>query len=270
MLKQRIISGLIMAVLAIILVTATPTWIVAFVSAVILMIGAWEWSRLTSQTDALIKGLYLVVVAICLLLTWVLRDSSLTSVILTLSFFAWIMILVGIWNYRQDDASLPREQTLLAAAGPLLLSAAFVAAVGLHQLSPLWLLYALVITAIADVGAYFVGKQYGEKKLSPHLSPGKTREGLFGGVVAVLIIALFASLLLPVSSGSRLSFILLSILMGLVSVLGDLFFSMLKRESGHKDSGNLLPGHGGVLDRLDSHIAVLPIFYAGLHWILVA
>ena len=169
----------------------------------------------------------------------------------------------------RDSDTPPREQTLLAAAAPLLLSAAFVAAVGLHQLSPAWLLYALTMTAVADIGAYFVGKQFGEKKLSPHLSPGKTREGLFGGMLAVLIIALFASLLLPVPGSSALSFILLSVLMSLVSVLGDLFFSMLKRESGHKDSGNILPGHGGVLDRLDSHIAVLPIFYAGLQWIQV-
>ncbi len=270
MLKQRIISGVIMAVVAIVLVTLMPNWVVALVSAVILMIAAWEWSRLTSQTDVLLKGLFLTVVAVCLVLTYVLRETWLTSVILTLAFFAWIMVLVGLWSYRQVDDTPPREQTLLAAAAPLLLSAAFAAAVGLHQLSPVWLLYALIITAIADVGAYFVGKQFGEKKLSPHLSPGKTREGLFGGVVAVFIIALFASLLLPVPGSSALSFILLSVLMSLVSVLGDLFFSMLKRESGHKDSGNILPGHGGVLDRLDSHIAVLPVFYAGLHWILVA
>lgn len=268
MLKQRIISGVAMAVAAIVLVAWMPTSIVAIFSFAVLLIAAWEWSRLTSQKQPLLKLLYLVVVVVSLLLSWMLRNSALEATLLTVTFFIWLLIFAGVVMYRQVANQPPREQTLLAAAGPIVLSGAFIAVVGLHEISPAWLLYPLVIAAIADVGAYFVGKQYGETQLSPHLSPGKTREGLFGGVVAVLIVSLFGSLILPLEPGDRLPFIMLSVLMSFVSVLGDLFFSMLKRESGFKDSGNILPGHGGVLDRLDSHIAVLPLFYSGLAWII--
>jgi phosphatidate cytidylyltransferase len=121
-----------------------------------------------------------------------------------------------------------------------------------------------LIVWAADTGAYFAGKTFGKQKLAPQISPGKTRAGLLGGLIAAPLIALLATSLMPMATIERSELILLSLATALASVAGDLVISLHKRTSGCKDSGNLLPGHGGVLDRLDSLLAAGPFFALGL------
>ena len=133
-------------------------------------------------------------------------------------------------------------------------------------MNPEYVLYVVLLSIMADTAAYFSGKRFGKNKLAPELSPGKTREGLLGGLVGVGMLALLASWYFKLDVMAAVYFLLLSLVAGLISVVGDLFISMIKRESGSKDSGRILPGHGGILDRIDSHIATAPIFTLGLMW----
>jgi phosphatidate cytidylyltransferase len=127
-------------------------------------------------------------------------------------------------------------------------------------------LYLILLTASADTAAYFTGRRFGRTRLAPEISPGKTREGLLGAVLGTLPLALLGMWALGVTPRLGVYFVLLCLVTVLVSVAGDLFESVLKREAGAKDSGTLLPGHGGVLDRIDSLTAAAPIFLAGLIW----
>jgi len=132
-----------------------------------------------------------------------------------------------------------------------------------------WLFYALSLVWVADIGAYFSGKRFGKNKLAPHISPGKTKEGLFGAVVLTSLYTLLASYYFGIATESAFLLVLLSIIVTVISVSGDLYFSFLKREAGWKDSGNILPGHGGTWDRVDSVLAAMPVFFVGFNWWIV-
>jgi phosphatidate cytidylyltransferase len=128
-----------------------------------------------------------------------------------------------------------------------------------------WLiLYVIALVACADIGAYFAGRAFGRHKMAPAVSPGKTLEGLAGGITAVALFALLISAIALPAAISPSAFLLLSMATALASVLGDLVESMVKRHRGVKDSGTLLPGHGGVLDRIDSLAAAIPVFAFGM------
>mgnify|MGYP001823248173 FL=1 len=131
-----------------------------------------------------------------------------------------------------------------------------------------WLFYALSLVWVADIGAYFSGKNFGKNKLEPHISPGKTIEGLAGGVIATSLYTLAAAYFFELSMEKTVLLVLLSVIVTLISVSGDLFFSFLKREAGLKDSGRILPGHGGILDRIDSVLAAMPVFIVGYNWLI--
>ena len=126
------------------------------------------------------------------------------------------------------------------------------------------LLLLLLIVWAADVGAYFAGKTFGKNKLAPQISPGKTREGLVGGLVLAPVVALIATYFMPIAHIEFTHLVVLSLLVALVSVGGDLMISLHKRTSGFKDSGNILPGHGGILDRLDSLLVAAPFYALGV------
>jgi len=269
MLKQRIITGLTLAAITIVGVFLLPTSWLVFFFAVVFAVAAWEWSLLTSQKSLMLRGLYVLMVCLAFLLVWLLKFTVVSKFLLLTAWFIWASIFFVLYRYRpRAEGAEPRQQMLFALLGPVILSAALLAIVGLHQRSPVWLLYVLALTAFADIGAYFAGKSFGKHKLSPYLSPGKTIEGVLGGMAAACALAVFATFFISLSWQQALGLILLSVVMSVISVVGDLFFSMLKRESGVKDSGNILPGHGGFLDRLDSHIAVLPWFFVSLGWVL--
>lgn len=234
-----------------------PVWL-AFV-ALFLTGGAWEWAglfRLATPARAIYSATTLVLaIAVANL------DIAGSATAYLPSLAIWTM-LVPLWLWRGWPLPPALPGLLL---GWLLLLPTLLALLYLRAESPWLVLSAVAIAIVADSAAYFAGRRFGKHKLAPSISPGKTREGALGGGIAVVVYAgIVAS-----ASGRAVDAILLAAFLALfvLSVQGDLFESWIKRRAGVKDSGNLLPGHGGVLDRIDSQLAVLPV--AALLWILL-
>ena len=269
MIKQRLISGVLLAVILLTVILLTNQITVALLLGLILTIGAWEWMGLTKFASPVRRFAFAMLIAAIFLVGWFYKDHSIALNWLIVAVAIWFLILVmlGFYETAKSEES-PRWQTRLLAFGVILLPAAWLALVRLYGLNPGWLIYALALCAIADSFAYLAGKTLGKRKLAPKLSPGKTLEGVLGGMTAVLIFALVVGILIKMPAMQLVSLVFLSLIAGLISVVGDLFVSMMKRETGLKDTGRILPGHGGILDRFDSHIAVAPVLYVGLAWIL--
>lgn len=178
------------------------------------------------------------------------------------SILIWIVSVYWVKSYPRFDGWYNNSLKLI---GIVLISAAVTAIFSVWESSPWWLMYLFLLVWGADSGAYFVGRKFGQKKLAPEVSPNKSIEGLLGGLAtAMLIIVVVQYQFLNLNIVQHGVFLTFSILTVLVSVLGDLFESMIKRRAGIKDSGRILPGHGGVLDRIDSLLAAAPVFAAGL------
>jgi phosphatidate cytidylyltransferase len=181
-----------------------------------------------------------------------------------------IAIYLKIAIPKAASSGLKLDKLIIAF---IILPAAALAMQQIHALhigsdwqGPGWLFYALSLVWIADIGAYFSGKKFGKNKLAPHISPGKTKEGLVGAVVATSLYTLGASYYFELNTDRAIMLVMLSVILTLISVNGDLYISFLKREAGLKDSGCILPGHGGMLDRIDSVLAAMPVFLLGFNW----
>jgi phosphatidate cytidylyltransferase len=272
MTRTRLMAALVMAPLAIAAVLLLPTPWMAALSAAAFLIGLWEWLRLTDIEDPIARGVLLVVnLLLMVALVWASRSASGGSLVL---FQIMTMIGVGWWclaalwlrhyDFASDHATHARVFKL--AAGTLSVIPAWCALALIHAGQPhgnRWLLLALCIVWAADSGAYFAGRRFGRNKLSPRISPNKTVEGLIGGVVAGMLLALVAAPFAGASAKQLPYIAIVALWTILFSVVGDLFESLLKRHVGVKDSGQLIPGHGGVLDRIDSVLAALPVFALG-------
>ncbi len=263
-LKMRIITAgvLIVAALIFILVFSTP-WFAVTTLILLVSIGGMEWANLVSLKN-IRKGLY--VAWMLLLAYFAYKSVTLSWFFITLGFLWWFVNLVMLLKYKQGTEFYKNNPLMLRLSGFFVILSAWSAAVILHTQSPYLILFLVLLVAAADTGAYFAGKSFGKNKLVPQISPGKTREGLLGGFIAALIVAFIGASVLGLGEGHFSSFIYLSAIVALMSVAGDLFISLMKREAGEKDSGNILPGHGGILDRVDGLIAVLPLFALGINW----
>jgi phosphatidate cytidylyltransferase len=179
---------------------------------------------------------------------------------------AWLWAFAAVVCYQLGKKPLGFQHPwVVAIMGVLALAPCWLAISVLREDigGPVWLLFALVIVWAMDTGAYFAGKLWGKRKLIPQVSPNKTWEGFYGGIVLVFVIAFIVCLAFRVPFYRFMTICILSVVTALFAVVGDLFESMLKRQVGVKDSGSGLPGHGGILDRMDSIIAALPIFTLG-------
>jgi phosphatidate cytidylyltransferase len=265
MLKTRILTAavLIPAVLAALFLLPSRQW--GLLVLVIVAIGANEWSLLVGLPDALRVVFIVIIVAIAVPLLFLPSAPFARGVNLAFMGAAagfWIALatpwVVSRWPTR---AHIP-----MMVVGGCVLLGAWTALIELQARSPWLVLAAMAIVWIADTAAYFSGRAFGRRKLAPEVSPGKTWEGVWGGWVAV---AVYAALLVPFATDAGFRFpvtplaiaawIVFAILTASISVVGDLFESLLKRHAGAKDSGTLLPGHGGVLDRTDALLAAMPI-----------
>jgi phosphatidate cytidylyltransferase len=258
LLVQRIITGLMLGVVITASVLFLPTVYAAGVLALLWVAGAWEWAGLAKLGNAG-RAVYAALFVLALgVLAWQPLSRSAVDLTLVVALTGWAIALFGILTFPRPIA-LP----LVVVAGPLALLPAWLALVFVHALprGPELALLALALVWAADVGAYVVGRMVGRIKLAPTVSPGKTWEGVGGGVLLALAVAWAASSWLDLALFTLLA---VAAATALVSVVGDLTVSMLKRNVGLKDTGRVLPGHGGVMDRIDGLVAAVPAYVAGL------
>lgn len=276
MLKTRLITALILIPFVIIALFFLSLPFYAAAIILICGLGFWEWGQFLGFKQFGRMSLAVVSILVLAMIYYLLPARGLAiifQIALVGSLLWWVIAFFLVISYPKSahywQHSLPIK--LLAAIFTLL--PFFVGMITLRQLdytvSPykgaFWVLYVCVLVWAADSGAYFVGRLWGKKKLAPAVSPGKTFEGFIGGVLTAFVIALVINLFWPLTSAFSLFHLLLcSVSAIFVSVLGDLTESMFKREAKIKDSSQLLPGHGGVLDRIDSLTAAIPVFIAVL------
>jgi len=234
------------------------TKLASLVFGVFWFVGALEWSRLAKLREP-VSFIYAGVIAVLFIgiIIFGLSEALLTTV-LWLAVIGWAIMFSLVVRFPQPLPSWP-----IVIIGLVVLPSAWVSFYALHSVRPGLVLAALVIVWSADTGAYFVGRSIGRTPLAPRVSPKKTWEGVFGGLAAAAVIGVIAGALLDLP---MLVLALLASVSALISVGGDLGISMLKRSVGVKDSGLLLPGHGGVLDRFDGVTAALPFFALGLQF----
>ena len=264
MLKQRIITALILLPVALCGFFLLSGASFALFIGVVVTLGAWEWARLAGFAAQSSRIAFAVFVAALLLLLYLMPGLA-----------PWVLIAAVIWwalatwlvlTFPQSSRHWSSAVCKLAI-GLLILLPAWQGLVLIKQW-PLgnWLILAVMVLVWgADIGAYFSGKAFGKRKLAPKVSPGKSWEGVYGGLAASLLITLAVGISRDWSVAQLLFGLLGAAVVVFISVVGDLTESMFKRQSGIKDSSNLLPGHGGVLDRIDSLTAAIPVF-AVLLW----
>lgn len=273
MLRQRVITALVMGGLFLAAIAFLPLPGLALVFALLVAAGAWEWSRLAGWHSALARVAYVCVLIALLAGIYVYcqlgRGAPREQVqpLLGLACLWWSFALLWVRGYPRS-AVLWRSVAMRSLMGLLILVPAWTAAVFLLSFPRGgWLLLVMVVVVVAaDVGAYFAGKAWGKHQFAPVVSPRKTWEGFWGGIGGCLLLALILWQLLPdqVAHIGLGAVVAVTLTTALASVVGDLTVSMVKRESGVKDSGSLLPGHGGILDRLDSLSGAAPVFALGL------
>jgi phosphatidate cytidylyltransferase len=266
MLLHRVLTALILLPLVIAGVLYLPTDGFALLLAIVVLLGAIEWVRLAGLITLLERILFLLATTLGMLLLYaVLEYPGVGLGIFTLATVGWLVVTGVIIQYTPQTSPVPGKMGRVFI-GLFVLLPTWAALVYLHsydEQGPALVLYAMSLSWVADTGAYFSGRQWGRVKLAPHISPKKTREGVYGALVAV---GLWSGLLvwLRPETASIILIVLFCLAVCLISVVGDLFESLLKRQAGIKDSGNILPGHGGILDRIDSLTAVAPVFMFGL------
>lgn len=257
--KARILTASILAPIIILGVLLLPRFEFVIMSALIFLYAGWEWSGLINLPPSQ-RPIYVII----LLVLFCIVQALFSEFILVLALVWWLFAGYLILRYPKFVETWTNSKNLQAGMGLLVIIPCWIAMNIIREHSPGYLLLVLFLVWSADTGAFFAGKRLGKQKLAPNVSPGKTIEGLIGGVILTIIIAIIGALLLKMPLAKWPLLLVLAIIVALISVIGDLFESMIKRQAGVKDSGTLLPGHGGLLDRIDGMTAALPIFALGM------
>lgn len=270
MTRVRFFTALFLTIPVVLLILFFPTPFFALFVLLVLVLAAREWATLLNRTHFFLRWGFVAGIVFLTWTGWVLSErhgEAVLGILLLLAAVWWLVVAFSLPFYGSGQFQSSSGHWILRMAGIFTLVPAGVTLIWMHALHPWLVLYVMLLVAFADTGAYFAGRRWGRNALAPSVSPGKTREGVFGAFLAVFVLAILTAWWLNISSLDALVFVLLSLLVMLVSVVGDLFESLLKRECGAKDSGSLLPGHGGVLDRIDSLTAAAPVFLFGLLWL---
>lgn len=258
MLKQRVVTAAILAPLVLAGLFSLSGGAFALLIGVVVLLSAWEWANLAGIERPALRLGYMLALALLMLAGW-FGGAAYAAWPLWLAAIGWLANLYWVARYpaRSDQWRAPAVRL---AMGLWVLLPCWVGFIQLRESGVEWLLYVLLLVWLADTGAYFAGRRFGRRKLAPRVSPGKSWEGVYGGLVASALLALGFIAWTDIGRGEGAWLVVATLMVTLVSVLGDLLESMLKRLRGLKDSGNLLPGHGGVLDRIDSLTAAVPLF----------
>jgi len=267
MLKTRVITALVLLAVLLPILFLLPAMYVGAFFLVALLAGAWEWSRLLAPEAGRAAWLYALFCLAIILFLLGMQNTSWQFALLLLAVIFWFFI-APFMLAKGMNLSLEKLRPFYVVLGLILLPATWFALVFLRDLGLIFLLSSMALVWVADIGAYFVGKAFGKHKLAVQISPGKSIEGAVGGLVLCYIYAFLCVYFLPFEStlfgawairfGWVPMFLMVTVLTAF-SVFGDLFESQMKRLAGVKDSSHLLPGHGGVLDRVDALIPAMPI-----------
>ena len=282
MLILRILTALVLIPLVVSGVIFLPAVYFALMMGIIVLAAAWEWTFLIGLNKLLLRIVFLValIVPMVLITFWtqclelialafefpeVKEISGWIEWVVVLPVLFWVVIMILIRQVPEEILKIEIKTGYKTLIGWFSLLMAWMFISRLHLLYGYeMVLYFMILIWVADIAAYFSGKTWGKRKLSPEISPGKTIEGMYGALASAVVCGVALALIYGFPLMNATDFVLLSILTVLISIYGDLFFSLVKRQKGVKDSGNLLPGHGGILDRIDSIIAAAPFFYAGI------
>ena len=271
MLKDRVLTAALLIPFLVAAILLLPTVFLAYLFGLVAILGAWEWSRLSGFTNLISRLAYVGLILFIMISSydWIVEYRLLRDV-LFLVFIGWLFAFVWL-------VITPAEEILSNAVnvytrgliGIVLLVPTWLAVLSLHSIQdhgPYLLLSLFIIIGVADSGAYFTGKLMGLTKLAPDISPGKTVEGVYGALVASLLMSGFLGWLFDFSGVALIAYICVALFCVIFSIVGDLFESVAKRSAGVKDSGCCLPGHGGIMDRIDSYTAAAPLYLLALSW----
>ncbi len=267
MLKQRILTALVLIPLVIAAIFLLPTPYLAILFALLTIGGAIEWAKLSGMDECAAMAAYPILIIIAMGGCYWLKTKGWEIYLLGGVSLFWLVMMPLLLVRRKPINKDSGLNLLFLLMGLILLPTSWLALTLLHAhigMGAWMLLFVLILIWVADSGAYFTGKKFGKNKLAPIVSPGKTREGLYGALAFGFIWSLGYYFYRPYSGVNLGEFLTLCVLVVVISMVGDLFESLLKRKRDVKDSGHILPGHGGILDRVDSVIAAAPVFYTGL------
>ncbi len=268
-LAQRVVTGSLLAAFIAAATLLLPSFWFALLIGAFALVGAWEWSGMAGWPSAGQRIVYCVASMLVLLGTgWILQSKGGAWAVLLAGLVWWLVALAWVVRFQQGQTVDAMNYPLVRLiAGWLILVPSWAAVVHLHSVAasgPWLVLYLVFLISTVDSAAFFVGGRLGSRRLASNVSPGKSLEGVAGALLAAAIFAIVAGLAL--GSVPLPGFVVLSLITALVSILGDLTESVFKRRAGLKDSGSIVPGHGGILDRIDSYSAAAPIFVLGWFW----
>jgi phosphatidate cytidylyltransferase len=270
-LKQRLITAAVLSALLIAAIFYFSTLWFSALLGVFLATGAWEWARLMQpERSAATPVLPGALVAMLIPLWFFQHETGLLLLVLGLAAAGWCVVLAGLPRSEDVRPLHAHSRVMRFVVGGFLLAPPWLALVHLHvtpQYGPWHVLFLFGLVGVADSAAYFTGRAWGKHKLAPHISPGKTWEGVYGAFAVTVIYGAVCGTWFDLRGMLLVAFVTLCLVTVMFSIVGDLFESLIKRQAGAKDSGTLLPGHGGVLDRIDSLTAAAPIFTLGM-WLL--
>jgi phosphatidate cytidylyltransferase len=258
MFRQRLLTTVVLVPLVLFAIYYANSWVINGLILLLLLVCGIEWLPLIPVNNLWLKFVFMAMLLVILCL-----NHYYFNYWLLVGMVLWGLILVAVLSFPSSQR-VWGYPWIITIAGLLLLPlfAQSMLLVYEHKSGKNLLVYLLLLIWAADIGAYLAGKQWGRHKLIPIVSPGKTREGALAGFILAMLVALVGYYTFQPSNATN--WFLIAAATALITMLGDLFISMLKRRIKIKDSGHLFPGHGGALDRLDSSIAALPLFYSGL------
>lgn len=266
MLKQRILTALVLLPIVVLAILYLPDTGFALLWAIVLNLAAWEWSALARINSIVSRIIWLFFINMALLVLWFnINVNAITDTVILLAAGFWVLVVISLLfdiTHRMAGLTPVIYQSFSLLAGIFVIVPAWLALVLLHQSLASSVLLVFCLVWAADTGAYFTGRRFGKRKLAPSISPGKTWEGVIGGLLLSLLLAYVWSVIIELPPAEQYTFIVISMIAVSISIYGDLLESVFKRVSGIKDSGQILPGHGGAMDRLDSITAAGPIFVA--------